>query len=469
MDYPLFEFPKLGGGMLIAIVAIIHVAISHLAVGAGLFIALAHTSAVKHNDILLLDFLKHYGRFLVLLAFVTGAVTGVGIWITISLVSPAATSALIHLFVWAWAMEWVFFLVEITAGYIYYYGWGRLTPNRHAAVAWIYFVAAWMSLFVINGIITFMLTPGSWQPPSPNATATSQQAFWLALFNPSSWPSLLLRTISALAFAGISVAVVVNYIRSYSHEERQRIIHLGSYLLAPLGLMAPLAAWYFAVLPAEARQFAFGGSIAMTLFLAFGIVSSLYVGGYAYFGLIRSKRTINLPTALLLLAIAFVATGSMEFVREGVRKPYLIYGYIYSNGIPATPAWRERINREGILAHARFAYPPDMTRDELYQLPLHRLGEYVYNAECRICHTPGGTNAIEPLVNRVSRELLTQIVGELDQLKNYMPPFMGTPLEKQALVEYQLYLVDPQGYRPPPTVFQPAAVAVRATADGGER
>lgn len=450
MDYPHFEVCRLGGGMLVAIVAIIHVAIAHLAVGAGLFLAVGHTRALRRNDELLLDFLKRYSQYLILVPFVAGAVTGVGIWVTIGLVSPQATSALIHMFVWGWAMEWVFFIVEIAAGYVYYYGWGRLTPGRHLAVAWIYFVAAFMSLFLINGIITFMLTPGDWKPPGELTPEAVQGAFWRALFNPSFWPSLLLRTISCLAFAGISVAVVVNFVREYTREQQQKIINFGSYWLAPIGLMVPFAIWYFAVLPEDSRQFAMGGAIAMTLFLAFGLVSSLYIGGYAYFGLIREKRYINRETALLLLAVAFVATGAMEFVREGVRKPYLIHGYMYSNGMLASPAWREKLGREGVLAHAPFAYPAKYTLEQVRALPDAReRGKYVYNAQCRACHEPEGTNAIGPLINRSSRELVTRMTAELNHLKGYMPPFAGTPQELSDLVEYQLYLANPRTYTPP--------------------
>lgn len=458
MDYPHFEVSRLGTGMLVAIVAIIHVAIAHLAVGAGLFLALAHTIATRRNDRLMLDFLRRYSLFLVLVPFVAGAVTGVGIWVTIGLASPPSTSALIHLFVWGWAIEWVFFIVEIVAGYIYYYGWGRLTPERHTAVAWIYFVGAFMSLFIINGIVTFMLTPGDWQPPAEAVGVSAQLAFWKALFNPSFWPSLFLRTISCLAFAGISVAVVANFVRDYTREQRHRIINFGSYWLAPFGLMVPFAVWYFATLPEDSRRFAMGGAIAMTLFMAFGLVSSLYIGGYAYFGLIRQKRYINRETSLLLLAVAFVATGAMEFVREGVRKPYLIHGYMYSNGVIATPAWRERLSKEGILAHARFAWPADMTLEQVNALPLHEKGKYVFNAQCRHCHEPGGPNAIEPLINNASRELVTHMTAELNRIKSFMPPFVGTPEEMRALVEYQLYVANPKEYRPPAT--QPADVAM---------
>ena len=449
MEYPLFEVPKLGGGMFVGIVAIIHVIIAHLAVGAGLFIAVSHTWAHKRRDALMFDFLYRYGRFLILLSFVSGAVTGVGIWITISLASPAGTSALIHLFVWGWAIEWVFFILEIVAGYVYYYGWHRLTPARHLAVAWLYFVGAFMSLVVINGIITFMLTPGAWQPPTgPGYDA--QKAFFTAFMNPTYWPSLLLRTISCMAIAGISVAVVVNCVRNYSREQKERIIHAGSLMLSPIALMAPAAIWYFFAVPSYSRHFAFGGAIAMTLFFAFGVVSSIYIAGYTYWGLIRNRTYINLQTSVLLFAVAAVATGAMEFVREGIRKPYVIVRYMYSNQIPCDAKTREAIDRDGVLKHARFAYPPDMTLSEIQQLPLKDIGRYVFNAECRACHEPDGTNDVAQLIHEASRDLVYKMTGELERLKDFMPPFMGTEMEKRALVEYQLFLAHGPRYRPPP-------------------
>ena len=38
MNYPIWELPTIGGGSLIAIIAILHVFIAHLAVGGGLFL-----------------------------------------------------------------------------------------------------------------------------------------------------------------------------------------------------------------------------------------------------------------------------------------------------------------------------------------------------------------------------------------------------------------------------------------------
>ena len=118
---------------------------------------------------------------------------------------------------------------------------------------------------------------------------------------------------------------MVNLSNRYTREERTRIINYAAYCLAPMVLMAPASLWYFNHVPEASRIMAAGGAIAMTLFLlAFGIVRSLMIGAYAYFALIRKKQYVSLSTALLLTAMVLVTTGAMEFVREGIRKPYVI-------------------------------------------------------------------------------------------------------------------------------------------------
>jgi len=92
-----------------------------------------------------------------------------------------------------WAIEWVFFIVEMAAALLYVGTWDRVSRKTHLAIGWIYFVAAYLSLVVINGIVTFMLTPGRW---------LETRAFWDGFFNPTYWPSLVLRTGIALMLAG---------------------------------------------------------------------------------------------------------------------------------------------------------------------------------------------------------------------------------------------------------------------------
>ena len=49
MNYPAWYLPNLGGGLLIAIIAVLHVVISHLAVGGGLFLVMTERKANKRH------------------------------------------------------------------------------------------------------------------------------------------------------------------------------------------------------------------------------------------------------------------------------------------------------------------------------------------------------------------------------------------------------------------------------------
>jgi len=104
MNYPFWDVPLIGGGILIGVVAILHVFVSHFAVGGGLYLAFTERKAIKENDHELIAYLKKHSKFFLLLTVVLGALSGVGIWFTIGLVHPSATSTLIHSFVFGWAI-----------------------------------------------------------------------------------------------------------------------------------------------------------------------------------------------------------------------------------------------------------------------------------------------------------------------------------------------------------------------------
>ncbi|MDX9753926.1 MAG: cytochrome ubiquinol oxidase subunit I [bacterium] len=432
MQYPIWEVPKLGGGMVIAIIACVHVMVAHFAVGAGLFVAVTEYKAYAQNRPLLRRFLKDFSFFLVLVSFIFGALTGVGIWFSIALVSPAATSALIHQFVWGWATEWVFFLVEILAGYVYYLTWDRMDPKKHMIVGWIYAFSAFMSLVIINGILTFMLTPGDW---------LETRDFWDGFFNPTYWPSLLLRTLSALSLAAIFVTIAVHVAKNYTRDERHEIIQEAGLWLVPLILMVPVSIWYFSQVPSAARDLVMGQAIAMTLFLLFGLASSTLVGFYAYVGLILRKRYINLETATLLAMIAFLATGSMEFVREGIRKPYIIYDYMYSNSILVSDV--DRLNHQGVLSWAPWTAVALGEHPDV--LPQSKRGEALFRAQCMQCHTLDGTNGIIPLIKGWPENSLRHALENLHTEQYYMPPFVGPGKDMHDLTQYLLSLNQGQG------------------------
>ena len=202
MNYPVWDV-TFGAGLLIALVSILHVFVSHFAVGGGLFLVLTERRALRQGDNGVLSWLRTHTKFFVLVTVVFGAISGVGIWFTIGLIHPSATSSLIHAYVWGWAIEWVFFFLEITAALLYLYGWDKLEPRLHLWYGWIYFIAAFASMVIINGIITFMLTSGKW---------VETHAFWTGFFNPTYFPSLAVRTAIALALAGIYALVTASRI-----------------------------------------------------------------------------------------------------------------------------------------------------------------------------------------------------------------------------------------------------------------
>jgi hypothetical protein len=402
--------------MVIGIIAILHVFVSHFAVGGGLFLPLTERKACRENNPELLEYVKSHSKFFVLVVLVFGAVSGVGIWWSIGLVNPEATATLIHVFVWGWAIEWVFFIVEIAAAFIYYYGWDRLDPKTHLQVGWIYFGAAWASLLVINGILTFMLTTGRW---------IERQTFASAYFNPGMLPSLVLRTAVCIALAGVYALITSSGVSD--EGLRYEVVRYAAQWLLVGTLIIPLAGlWYISTLPRMAREISMGAAPAVTIFAGLSIFFSALVVAFTYFGPHQRPRHFNLVFALLLAVLALSTTGVTEWVREAVRKPYIIYDYMYANGLRLADIGRVR--EQGVLKSALW-----VRRHEVDPHFLERAGEEVFRVQCASCHTVNGYNSIRFAVKGWSWVMIDYQLGHLSALKGLMPPFLGTDAERQAL------------------------------------
>lgn len=388
MDYPVWDI-GMGGGLLMALIAIPHVIVSHFAVGGGLLIAVTETLGVRRQDPEMRELARRSSLVLVLISTVFGAISGVGIWVVAGLISPGAISALIHNYVWGWAMEWVFFILEIVAALVYYSTWGKISKGTHMMVGWLYFVGAYMSLVIINGIITFQLTPGGW---------LQDHEFWTGFFNPSYLPSTLLRTGIAILMATV---FMVFSLPKKSGELRNRLTrYLGWWLLAGTLISYAGYRWWESVLPENVLHLFRGAdalipSLAMTRHLClWALALSLFLGLVLMLALPRGMRRI--PAIILALA-AFTFFGSYERLREGVRKPFLIHGYMFSNGLRMDQI--EEINSEGLASQVGWVKAAVGEPEEM--------GRAVFLAECKSCHTMDGYNSI--------REALPT-VGELVQV-----------------------------------------------------
>ncbi|MCK5193757.1 MAG: cytochrome ubiquinol oxidase subunit I, partial [Desulfobulbaceae bacterium] len=244
MNYPVWSLDFAGGGLLIAMMAVFHVYISHFAIGGGLFLVLTERKGLREKSQEILDYTYRHTKFFLILTLVFGTITGVGIWFTIALLNPGATSKLIHTFVFAWAVEWVFFTLEIVSIFVYFYTFGRMDPRKHQLIGWLYFIFGWLSLFVINGIIDFMLTPGQW---------IETQDFWSGFFNPAFWPSLFFRTFLALMIAGLFGFLTASMIKKESFRLKM-LRYCSRWLLIPIALFLASGWWYLTSLPSHVNE-----------------------------------------------------------------------------------------------------------------------------------------------------------------------------------------------------------------------
>lgn len=443
MNYPFWDVPIIGSAWVIGIIAIYHVMISHFAVGGGLYLALAEHKALRENRRDWLPILEKHSKFFLVLTGVFGAVSGVGIWFAIGLAHPEATSTLIHNFVFGWAIEWVFFIVELTAAAVYYYTWRRVDDKTHVRVGYVYAGASILTLIIINGILTFMLTPGqSWL----SVAGTGQEAshFWQAFFNPTYWPSLLLRILVCTSLAGVWALVTLARISDPTYQRtRTAVIRWSASWLTPAFLLMPLCMlWFLANVPSENRgllqlgmdTIGSGAFTQVTRIVLLSIMTTATIAGVVYFFAYKSPQDFALGHAISVLGLALAATASTEYAREALRKPYVIGQHMYSNGVRVRDV--QKYNTEGYLTHSVWAQSALASGDQI------QIGQAMYRGQCMNCHTTSGYRSTKGFLAERDYKAIVNVLSMLHQhaddspYKRYMPPLVGTPQEIDALAAY---------------------------------
>jgi len=470
MNYPFWDIPYLGSGWVIGMIAIFHVMISQFAVGGGLYLPLAERKAMKMADKEMgAEWLKQiasHSKFFLILTAVFGTVSGVGIWFAIGLTHPEATSTLIHNFVFGWAIEWVFFLVELTTILVYYYTWDRIDQKLHLVVGWVYAGASVCTLIIINGILTFMLTPGdTWLGVA--GTGHEADKFWNAFFNPTYWPSLLLRCCVCASLAGIWALITASRIDGDKHPAlKTSMVQWSVKWLVPSFVAMPfLMIWYYMMVPASQQALLTlgidtinaGTFSAVTRMALVIIVTSATIIGVAYFLAYRNPVDFNLSHAMAVLLLALIATGAGEYSREMLRKPYVIGHWMFSNGVRVP--YVSRINQEGYLARSEWVWPgkpilynklvpPGWTPENDPEFSYSR-GEAIFRGECGSCHTLRGYRPLTELLAGRDRTNIGNFITMLHEYKadspyrKFMPPMVGTKQDVDDLTNFLNAQVNP--------------------------
>ncbi len=441
MEYPHWYVPFLTAPMLIPLVAIPHVVVAQLAVGGGFLLADLTRRAYRASDPELLAYLRRFARFFILLTVVFGAVTGIGIWWTIGLTSPEATSTLIHVFVFGWATEWVFFVLELVSAFAFYYLWDRLPPREHVALGWVYAVSAWMSLVLITGITAFMLTSGAWTP---------EKSFFTAFFNPSFVPQVLIRTGGSLAIAALGIGLHAAFHAGGAWKDRL-VRWVSEWALGGMVCIGLGALGYLLVLPDHARlNMVRAPMLLIMTVLNFGV--TLVVIAALTLGRLAGSRWVTPPSAVLLFMAGVLAITTGEFVREGARKPYQVEGYILSPGVRVAdvPLYHQQgfIARTPWLAFYLRQRSPDLDPgrpDRWTDEQKVRIGEAIFRYHCAGCHALTGYNGIRPIIRPWTPELIREAVRHLHRTNPAMPPWLGNEAEREALARYLIRLQEAPG------------------------
>ncbi len=420
MNYPVWELTTIGGGSLIALIAVLHVFIAHLAVGGGLFLWLTDWKGFREKNPRIHEYVKKHTWFFLLLTMVFGGVTGVGIWFIISLVNPAATSVLIHNFVFGWAIEWVFFIGEIVALLVYHYKFSSLTRRARLQIAFFYFLFAWLSLVIIDGIITFMLTPGSW---------ITTHNFWDGFFNPTYFASLSFRTFMCMMIAGMFGYITTVFIKENAFRSTM-MKYNSKWLLYPLPGLILSGIWYYYSVPDAIRMTAFilNPQSALFIILLLAGTAALFVAGII--GILKTSLTVQRVLTFVVIIIGLVWMGGFEYTREIARRPWIIYKYMYSTSIPAdqVPA----IDKNGLLQTAKWTKVKTVTDANRLQA-----GKELFDLQCLSCHTLNGfSNNIKTRLKPYSYLGILSLLTGQGKILNYMPPFVGTDAEREALAVY---------------------------------
>ena len=123
-------------------------------------------------------------------------------------------------------------------------------------------------------------------------------------------------------------------------------------------------------------------------------------------------------------------------MREAVRKPYIIYDYMYANTLRVNEM--PRLQQQGILSSAKFVRFRAVDPERLVES-----GRDIYRVQCASCHTVDGYNSIRFAVKGWRQEMIDYQLLHLNELKGFMPPFVGTDAERRALVAW-LVSLNPQ-------------------------
>lgn len=433
--YPTWYEPTVGSGWVVALIATFHVLASHTSVGAAMLFAYLSHKAYREDRDDLLDFVKKYGLFLLVFTYVAGSITGPGIWYSTTVASPNGIGALIHSFVWKWATEWVFFVIEVVGVYMIVYLVGKVDKRTHMKISVIFGIASLATMVIIVGILSFMMVPGKEQ-------WFADGGYLNGFYGTNTFAQLGMRMAFMFTMTAVVGGIVVAGIKdpAFKKEMARKLGWLG--IISTL-IGASMFQWYLTSVPDQAL-------LVMENRLPDYFQSSIMIvlaGTLAYFiiTMLRPQLVVQGFAGAMTIIILVAGLWPEETARESMRKPWVAGQYVYSNqvigrDVPGMDIKSQlpTIEKVGILqAHP---FTPDHLRTVEDSNKI-QAGEFIAMTYCSNCHSPSETG-IRPLhryfPEGVSEERVAQYVKGVLTTGNiaYMPKMPMLDSEAEALAAF---------------------------------
>lgn len=447
--YPTWYVPWIGSAWVMGIIGVIHVVASHTSVGAAFLFALLETKAYKENKPEIMDFIRRFGVFLLVFSYIIGSITGPGIWYAITVASPRGVSALIHNFVWVWAAEWVFFLVEVIGVYALIYTIGKIDRKTHLKLTWSFALASWGTMVLIVGILSFMMWPGNeaWYE-----TGSTSDAF----FNLNFFAHLGIRTGSMIVMAAVVGLIVAS--RMKDMELKKTVTRMMAQLGIAGGFFGVMMfLWYLQTLPDNAKIMLDAHLLPRYRDAMIGIflATVLYLAWAAW-----KPKYLNAPIAIvMLMLIGTFGVWPEERMRESMRKPFVAGQYVYSNQVIARDVpgknilgETEAIGQQGLLK--LHPWIPDDLRT-ITPENQKEVGKLLARITCSNCHSlePGAPlRSLPDLLNTPDADMVAAFInGAIGKgAVPYMPHMPLPQAEVDAIAVYLASLHAPQSDATPP-------------------
>ncbi|WP_040728090.1 cytochrome c [Thiomicrorhabdus sp. Kp2] len=411
--YPTWFEPMVGSGWVVALIATFHVLASHTSVGAAMLFAYLSHKAYREDRDDLLDFIKKYGLFLLVFTYVAGSITGPGIWYSTTVASPNGIGALIHSFVWKWATEWVFFVIEVVGVYMIVYLVGKVDKRTHMKISIIFGVASFATLLIIVGILSFMMLPGK-------EVWFEEGGYLNGFYGTNTFIQTGMRIAFMFTMTAVVGGIVVAGIKdpAFKKEMARKLGWLG---IVSTIIGALMFQWYLTSVPDQALLVM---ENRLPAYFEPSIIAVLS-GTLAYFVITMLRPQVLIEGFAGAMAVIILVAGLWpeETARESMRKPYVAGQYVYSNqvigrDVPGMDIKSQlpTIEKVGILKAHPFTPEHLQTVSDTNKI---QAGEYIAMVYCSNCHSPSETG-IRPL-HRYFPDGVTQA-----RMENYVKGVLTT-------------------------------------------